>query len=137
MKALDYPYRAISYDEYMRQLYNQEHVMRTFESGATRDSEEGKLDYEGFLSPRVLKRFAEYMHKHRVQADGSLRDSDNWQKGIPLSAYMKSKMRHQMETWLLWREGAVSNGYREELIESLCAELFNVQGMIHEILKER
>jgi len=35
--------------------------VRTFDTGATRDTEDGKLDYEGFLSGRVLKRYAEYM----------------------------------------------------------------------------
>ena len=57
--------------------------MRNFDTGATRDVDTNKLDFEGFLSPVVLERYAEYMHKNRVQADGNLRDSDNWQKGIP------------------------------------------------------
>jgi hypothetical protein len=39
--------------------------MRQFISGATRDSEEGKFDYEGFYSPLVIKRFSQYMNKHR------------------------------------------------------------------------
>ena len=33
--------------------------MRTFATGATRDTEVEKLDYEGFLSPVVLKAYAE------------------------------------------------------------------------------
>jgi hypothetical protein len=64
--------------------------MREFETGATRNPEEGKLDYEGFLSPLVLECYAKYMHEHRLQSDGKLRDSDNWQKGIPKEVYMKS-----------------------------------------------
>ncbi|KKK53952.1 hypothetical protein LCGC14_3089650, partial [marine sediment metagenome] len=32
--------------------------VRTFDSGANRSSEEGKLDFEGFLSPLVLERYA-------------------------------------------------------------------------------
>lgn len=107
-----------------------QHPVRQFESGATRDTEEGKLDYEGFLSPIALGRFAQYMHKHRVQSDGSLRDSDNWQKGIPLDAYMKSMWRHFHDVWTLHR------GYGEgELEEALCALWFNVQGYLHERLK--
>jgi len=102
--------------------------MRQFETGATRDTEEGKLDYEGFLSPFVLRRFAEYMHKHRVQADGSLRASDNWQKGIPVDAYMKSLCRHFMEVWLEYDQGRID-------AESLCAMFFNVQGLLHESLR--
>ena len=52
--------------------------MRHFKSGATRDSDETKIDFEGFMSPLVIERFGEYMTKHRIQADGGLRDSDNW-----------------------------------------------------------
>ena len=70
-------------------------VIRTFNTGATRDSDEGKLDFEGFLSPLVIERYAEYLNAHRVQSDGKLRDSDNWQNGMGLSVYMKS----------LWRRG--------------------------------
>ena len=55
-------------------------MIRKFETGATRDTDEGKLDFEGFFSPIVMERFAEYMNKHRRQSDGQLRDSDNWQK---------------------------------------------------------
>jgi len=110
--------------------------MRTFESGATRDDDKDKLDYEGFLSPLALERYAQYMHKCRVQADGKLRDSDNWQKGIPLGQYMKSKFRHFMETWKTCR-GARGLKAKAELEESLCAELFNTMGMLHELVKER
>jgi len=51
--------------------------MRTFKTGATRNDDTGKLDFEGFLSPIALEKFAEYMHKNRIQADGNVRDSDN------------------------------------------------------------
>jgi hypothetical protein len=114
--------------------------MREFKSGATRDDDTDKYDYEGFLSPLVLERYAEYMHKHRKQADGKLRDSDNWQKGIPVVQYMKSKIRHIVETWKLHRfELALEDyspvSYQEEIEESLCAELFNTMGMLDVILK--
>jgi len=108
--------------------------MRQFATGATRDVEEGKLDYEGFLSPLVLERFARYMHQHRVQADGRLRDSDNWQKGIPRSAYIKSAWRHFMDVWTLYRTCPDANAALEE---ALCALLFNIQGLLHEVLIRR
>ena len=57
--------------------------MRNFDTGATRDNDDEKMDYEGFLSPIVLKEFGRYMHKHRKQTDGKFRESDNWQKGMP------------------------------------------------------
>ena len=103
--------------------------MREFKSGATRDNDEDKFDYEGFLSPAVLKRYAEYMHSHRKQADGKMRDSDNWQKGIPITAYMKSMWRHFFDVW------RANRGYEINLEDALCALLFNVMGMLHEHLK--
>ena len=122
--------------------------MRTFESGATRDDDDDtKYDYEGFLSPLVIKRFGKYMNKHRVQADGKVRDSDNWQKGIPAKEYMKSWWRHFMDTWYLWRgihreEYSVielkdwDDNYLDEISDLLCAALFNNMGMLHEVEKE-
>lgn len=107
---------------------------RTFDTGATRDTDEGKFDYEGFLSPAVLERFAAYMHKHRMQSDGNLRDSDNWQKGIPKAQYMKSAWRHFLDWWLHHRDrGALA---KESLEEALVALMFNTMGYLHETLKE-
>lgn len=105
--------------------------MRTFDSGATRNLDVSKLDYEGFLSPLVLKRFAEYMHANRVQADGSLRASDNWQKGIPPEAYMKSGFRHFMDWWMEHRAIETPEG----LERAICGLLFNAMGYLHEHLK--
>ena len=109
--------------------------IRQFDSGATRDTDTGKLDYEGFLSPMVLKRYAEYLNKHRIQSDGKLRNSDNWQKGIPIKEYMKSKWRHFMDTWRWYRIGPKLTGLHVE--ESLCGEMFNTMGMLFEVLKNK
>jgi hypothetical protein len=117
--------------------------IRQFDSGATRDADVDKYDYEGFLSPIVLRRYAEYMHKHRKQSDGKLRDSDNWQKGIPIIQYMKSKWRHFMDTWSAVRlnqdpeQGPLMPEDLDNLEDSLCAELFNTSGMLLEVLKKR
>ena len=105
---------------------------RTFATGALRDVETGKLDYEGFLSPLVLRRYAEYLDSHGVASDGSIRTGDNWQKGIPLDAYMKSAWRHFMDVWMSHR-GWLSEGKEE----ALCAVLFNLMGYLHEILKDK
>ena len=107
--------------------------VRKFETGATRDQDKDKFDYEGFYSPIVMDRFAEYMHKHRHQSDGALRDSDNWQKGIPLTAYMKSLYRHFMDLWRHHRELPA----QDTLEDSLCAILFNTQGYLFEVLKKK
>jgi hypothetical protein len=108
-------------------------MVRTFKTGATRDSDDTKNDYEGFLSPLVIEAFGDYMTHHRKQADGKIRDSDNWQKGIPKDAYMKSGFRHFMDWWKEHR----GYGSREGLIYALCGLLFNVQGYLHEVLKEK
>ena len=115
-------------------LHKQE-ALRVFGSGATRDSDAGKLDYEGFLSPLVLQRFGRYMHQHRVLPDGTLRDSDNWQKGIPLKEYMKSLIRHARDVWALHR--GFSGDATQDIEDALCGVLFNAQGYLHERLKAR
>lgn len=102
--------------------------MRTFETGATRDIDHGKLDFEGFLSPLVIERFAQYMHEKRFLKDGSMRASDNWQLGIPREAYMKSAWRHFFAVWKSWRKGTVEQ-------EEVCALMFNIMGLLHETLK--
>ncbi len=110
--------------------------LRTFATGATRDIEDGKLDYEAFLSPLVLKRYAEYMHQCRIQSDGNLRDGDNWTKGIPRRAYLKSLHRHMMDVWLIMR-GWPERATTLDLEMALGACLFNVMGLLHEVLLKR
>lgn len=114
-------------------------IIRRFETGATRDTNKDKYDPEGFLSPLVIDAFCEYMHHHRKQADGSLRDSDNWQKGMPLSVFMKSMWRHFKDAWSLHRGYLVFREEKGSLVEvtmedALCGMLFNVMGYLHEIL---
>lgn len=115
-----------------------EFVIRSFDSGATRSNDAGRYDPEGFLSPLVIERYAEYMNKHRVQADGTIRDSDNWQKGMPLTSYMKGMWRHFLHLWTRHRGFKVRDPMAAANIEEdLCALLFNVQGYLHEILKAK
>lgn len=128
--------------------------MRKFETGATRDDDHDKLDFEGFLHPLVLEMFGKYMHKHRFQADGEMRDSDNWQKGMSKSVYMKSLFRHFMDLWALHR-GTLMDGQSDVLVniventdidwedqinemieDSLAAIMFNVMGYTFEHIKE-
>lgn len=111
--------------------------MRKFESGSTRDDDKEKLDFEGFLSPLVIKRYAEYLHKHRKQADGKLRDSDNWQKGFGenhLDVCIKSAFRHFMDIWLFHR--GYKKESRESLQDAICGVLFNIMAYFHKILEE-
>ena len=109
------------------------HQGRTFDTGATRDTDDGKLDYEAFNAPIVEREYAAYMHDNRKQVDGVLRDGDNWQKGIPRSQYMKSLIRHVMDVWHGWRQGTAETN----MIVLLCAIRFNVNGLLYEILTGR
>lgn len=105
-------------------------VGRTFVTGATRDTDEGKLDWEGFISPMAMEEFASYMHGHRTQLDGVVRDSDNWKNGMPRVAYVKSLIRHTWDLWLVWSLDRNPAALRI----LLCAILFNVQGLLHELV---
>jgi len=108
-------------------------VLRTFGTGATRDTADGKLDPEGFTHPMVLKQFYKYMNMNRLQSDGTLRASDNWQKGIPRDAYIKSLKRHVDDAWLEHRGFSTDSG----IIAALCGAMFNSMGMLLEVLKDR
>lgn len=114
-----------------------ETAVRKFETGATRSRDDGRLDFEGFISPLAWERYAEYLHKHRRQADGTFRESDNWQKGMPLATYMKGLFRHFMHAWQRHRGWTVVDPKAAaDIEEDLCAIIFNAQGYLHEILKE-
>lgn len=113
-------------------------LSRVFESGATRSSEADRYDPEGFLSPIVIERYCQYMYKHRQQPDGAVRPSDNWQKGIPIAAYMKGLWRHLLHLWTRHRGYMVQDPKASSNIEEdLCAIIFNAQGYLFEILKAK
>lgn len=110
-------------------------TIRKFASGATRDTDEGKPDYEGFISPLVTKRYGQYMHTKRIQADGAVRSGDNWQKGLSKESYIKSLTRH-VEDFKLHHDG-IGDEAIESLEDSLCAIIFNASGYLFELLKEK
>jgi hypothetical protein len=108
-------------------------AFRTFDTGASRDLDDGKLDYEGFFSPAVMQRYAEFMHENRKMKDGSLRSADNWQKGMPKEAYRKSLVRHLMDVWM---HGRGQGKPVEDEKTALCAVIFNASGLLFELLKD-
>lgn len=113
--------------------------MRDFETGATRNDGDHKFDYEGFICPQSDHEFAKYMHSHRKQADGQMRDADNWQKGIPKEVYIKSLTRHMKDLNRLWDGWTVfdpDDNHEVDMLELLQAIRFNQQGLTHEILKD-
>jgi hypothetical protein len=123
----------IDRENYPGKIFEVENVkeMREFITGATRDTDVGKLDFEGFLNPLVLEEFAKYMNCNRETKIG-IRDSDNWQKGIPLKTYMKSLFRHFMAVWKEHRGIKTEDG----MMKALMGVMFNTMGYAYEILKE-
>lgn len=109
--------------------------MLGFESGATRNRKENELQYEGFISPLALQMFAKYMHEHRHTADGEVRASDNWQKGIPDESYRDSLLRHVIDIWMIYRDWAAlaRDGDKRE---ALAGAFFNLQGLMHNLALE-
>jgi hypothetical protein len=112
--------------------------IRTFSTGSTRDTDEGKLNYLKALSPLVLQRYVEYLSKHRRQSDGTLRDFDNWKQGIPEQTYKESLLRHVIALWLL-HEGysAKDNHGLVDIEDTLMAIIFNAMGCAYEILRDK
>lgn len=111
-------------------------AMKQFNTGATRSTDADKLDFEGFINPAVVRRYAQYLHKHRIQADGNTRESDNWQKGMPAFRYVKSLLRHVIDLWLHHRGQSHLAEYSDEE-ECICAVIFNASGLLLEKLVEK
>lgn len=110
--------------------------IRTFAGGATRDTLSNKPSYVKALSPIVLRRYVEYIGKHRVQADGSLRDWDNWKQGMPQDVYLDGLGRHFLAVWLLLDGFDAFDNHGPVILEdSLCGIIFNAQGILDRILK--
>lgn len=110
-------------------------TVRIFPSGATRSPQGDKLQYEGYLNPLVLKRYAEYMQKHQTQSDGTRRSADNWQKNIDIESLCDSKVRHDMDSWLYFR--GYSSETSEEIEDTLCACIFNTMAILKQVLEKR
>lgn len=118
----------------MKKEENNKDVVRRFNTGATRDLDENKYDFEGFISPLVLLEYGKYMHKNRFLADGTVRNSDNWQQGFGdehFNVCMKSLTRHFMDLWLFHR----GEQGRDDIYDALNGILFNTMAYMHQLLK--
>lgn len=107
--------------------------MRTYDTGATRNTNKGKPDYAGYTSFAAMQRFGQYMLEHQKQADGTFRASDNWKKGIPINDYKESAYRHTVDLLALLER---NEGTAKQIEDLACAVLFNWQGFLHEWLNE-
>ncbi len=87
---------------------------RVFESGAKRDSNEGKIRPD-LISPYMLKALG------KVLADGAEHYGDrNWEKGMPQEVFKESASRH----FVSWLNNEIDEDHAAKLI-------FNVMGWIH------
>ena len=107
---------------------------RQFSTGATRDTDEGKYDYEGFFSPLVLERYGEYMNKHRQQSAGfhglfrSGRDIQGCpgKSGDPGTGCPPGRSRRNLTTREQWGTGFF---HFSQPRDSICQQgRFHVQG---------
>jgi hypothetical protein len=94
-----------------------------FETGAIRDTSEGKEDYVETISWLAMQAYARYMTKK-----ASVYGPGNWRKGIPEESYERSMMRHAQKYLANKYDGASL----EPTEDHLCALMFNVIGLIHE-----
>lgn len=85
-----------------------------YDSGAQRERAEGKGRYD-LISPRALKRLAIVMEKGAKKYAAR-----NWEKGMPLSNYLDSALRH-LNQYL--------EGMRNE--DHLGHAMFNIMALIH------
>lgn len=94
-----------------------------FNTGAIRDSQDGKEDYIETISWLAMKRYAKYMTGKKYKYGAG-----NFKKGIPISNYEQSLLRH-IQKYL-------SNKYEGSDIEKnedhLAAIVFNTFGIMHE-----
>lgn len=85
-----------------------------FETGAKRDTQTGKPRYD-LIPPLALKRVADLYAKGAIKYD-----EHNWTKGMPLSRFLASMMRHAMQ---------FSMGDKDE--DHLAAVIFNALAIMH------
>lgn len=87
---------------------------RKFNTGAQRDVVDGKGRYD-LISPIMIERLAKLLQR------GAEKYNDrNWEKGMPLSVYMDSGMRHLFK---------FLEGHKDE--DHLIAAIWNLQALLH------
>lgn len=94
-----------------------------FETGAIRDSQDGKEDYIETISWTAFKRYAQYMTGKKKKYG-----SGNFKKGIPVENYEQSLMRHVQK----YLENKYEGGIIEKEEDHLSAMVFNIFGIMHE-----
>lgn len=94
-----------------------------FSSGAIRDSQEGKNDFIETISYLGFDRYAGYMTSKKKKYG-----SGNFKKGIDITSYEKSLIRH----WVKYMKNKYEGGKDEPLEDHISAIIFNAFGILHE-----
>lgn len=94
-----------------------------FETGAIRDTQDGKLDFIETLSYTALNRYIRYMTEKKAKYGAG-----NFKKGIPVESYEKSLMRHIDK----YMRNKYEKGNDEKDQDHLSAIIFNTFGIMHE-----
>jgi len=95
----------------------------TFNTGAIRDTQDGKEQYVETISWTAFKRYAEYMTGKAAKYGPG-----NFKKGIPIDSYENSLVRHLQKYLANKHEG----GTVETEEDHLSAIVFNAFGIMHE-----
>lgn len=98
-------------------------VVRQFNTGAIRDTDDSKEDYTETISWTAFKRYAQYMTGKKKKYG-----SGNFKKGIPVSSYEESLLRHVQK----YMENKHEEGVVETEEDHLSAMVFNIFGIMHE-----
>lgn len=94
-----------------------------FETGAIRDTQEGKPDFTETISWTAFNRYAKYMTGKKKKYGAG-----NFKKGIPISSYEQSLIRHLDK----YMRNKYENGNDELTEDHLSALVFNIFGIMHE-----
>ena len=98
-------------------------AIRKFKTGAIRDDDSDKPDFVETISFSAHNRYAKYMTaKKKRYGEG------NFKKGIPITEYEKSLLRHVDKYF----RNKYENGNDEPNEDHLAAIRFNVDGIMHE-----
>jgi len=103
---------------------------------ATRDSNTNKPNHIGYRDILVEEAYDLYMLKHQKQADGTMRDADNWKSYFGEKHYkvcIESAYRH-FEDWWKEFEGLESRDGIDEAINGL---KFNIDAYYSKVLRDR
>lgn len=99
-----------------------------YKTGAIRDDRTGKPNYLA-VSFTARHRYVQYMTEMaKKYGEG------NWRKGIPISSYEESLLRHISQYFRNKYEGASDEAEKDHL----SAAIFNIEGIMHaeEIVKQ-